>query len=210
MLETIGLCFRYSNERLLSFPDIILKKSESLLILGNSGVGKTTLLHLLGLILSPKSGQLKINNEETTGLKPSKLTQFRAKNIGIVFQRPHFVSSLTVQENITLSCLLADKKLDSSYFQNLTEALGIAELLGKGINKLSLGELQRVSIARALVSKPSLILADEPTSSLDDASCAKVIELLKEQTNNIEANLIIVTHDQRLKTEFPKQIQLEK
>lgn len=210
MLETRDLSYNHPNEKPLIFPNFTLVNGQALLIIGKSGVGKTTLLHLLATILKPKTGTLLINNENTSALSPADLSKFRAKNIGLVFQKPHFVIALTAKENIILASFLAGNNVNEAYLNQLTKALNIDEILHKNINQLSLGEQQRVSIARALINKPALILADEPTSSLDDDSCANVIELLKSQAKSIEANLIIVTHDFRLKNAFKNQITLEK
>jgi putative ABC transport system ATP-binding protein len=176
------------------------------LILGNSGKGKTTLLHLLGLLLKPESGSVVINDTELTGLSAKETTQFRAENIGIIFQQPHFVSSLNVLDNLLVANYLGDKKLQKEKAQSLATELGFEELLDKKINRLSGGEQQRVGIARALMNNPKVVLADEPTSNLDDDNCKRVIDLLMQQTQSIRAALVIVTHDGRLKEIFGKQV----
>ena len=132
----------------------------------------------------------------------------RAKNVGIIYQRPHFVHALSVMENLLLSNYLAGQKQDKQKAKLLAESLGFAEHLGKQTTQLSLGEQQRVGIARALMNNPNVILADEPTSSLDDENCDNVVKLLTQQTSQIGASLVIVTHDQRLKDQFANQITL--
>jgi lipoprotein-releasing system ATP-binding protein len=208
MILTKNLEYTFSTGSTIEFPDIIVKAEEPCLVLGKSGVGKTTLLHLLALILRPKIGSIIINEQETSTLKATSIAQFRANNIGIVFQKPYFVKSLSVRENILLGCLFSKNKIDENYLFELANTLKISEILSKNTTKISLGEQQRVSIARALINKPKLILADEPTSSLDDENCKNVIELLANQAKIIGASLVIVTHDQRLKSAFKNQITL--
>lgn len=208
MLSCQNLHFQYSLQKSFVFPDVSCADAETLLILGKSGQGKTTLLHLLAMLLEPQSGSIKINDQEITTLSKSKITQFRAENIGIVYQRSHFVASLSVLENLILANYLADKTTNTEKAKTLANSLGFAEQLHKKTNQLSQGEQQRVSIARALMNTPNLILADEPTSNLDDDNCQSVVKLLQEQSAEIGASLVIVTHDQRLKDIFPKQIQI--
>jgi putative ABC transport system ATP-binding protein len=208
MLSVQNLSFSYQSNRLFNFPDLKAIVNEPTLILGNSGKGKTTLLHLLGLLLKPESGSIIIDNVEITGLSAKETTQFRAENVGIIFQQPHFISSLNVVDNLLVANYLSDKKLQIGKAKSLADELGFDELLNKKINRLSGGEQQRVGIARALMNNPKIVLADEPTSSLDDDNCERVINLLTEQTKAIGAALIIVTHDGRLKERFGKQVQL--
>ena len=208
MISSANLHFSYSPQKKFSFPDIQCKDKETLLILGQSGKGKTTLLHLLALLLQPETGQISIANKPVTSLSAEEVTKVRAENIGIIYQKPHFVSSLSVLDNILLSNYLANRTENFQKARILAEKLGFAEHLSKKTNQLSQGEQQRVSIARALMNEPNVILADEPTSNLDDSNTQKVVTLLKEQSASIGASLIVVTHDQRLKDEFPNQVHL--
>lgn len=208
MIACHNLTFSYSPQKHFSFPDIVCNDREALLILGQSGKGKTTLLHLMALLLRPDGGQVFINNQDITPLSVAEAAAVRASQIGIVYQRPHFVSSLNVMDNVLLSSYLAQKPQDKARVKQLAEQLGFADHLSKKTNQLSQGEQQRVSIARALMNNPAVILADEPTSSLDDINCDKVIELLKNQSEQIGASLVVVTHDQRLKDAFAKQVKL--
>lgn len=210
MIITKGVEFSYSNENTLVFADINLQKNESLLILGKSGVGKTTFLHLLGLLLKPDKGEITINSTQTNTLLNEALVKFRAQNIGVIYQKPHFVNALNVEENLNLAIYFSGKIQQKDHLNELAQSLDIGHLLKKNIKNLSLGEQQRVGIARALMNRPSLILADEPSSSLDDENCQKMVDLLKREAEKIEANLIIVTHDQRLKQVFENQIMLTK
>ena len=206
MLETKNLRFKYDNNLELNFPDIKTSK-ENLLILGASGVGKTTFLHLLSGLLKPINGEIDLLGTKISKLKMSEMDRFRGKNIGIVFQKPHFINSLTVKENLQLAQYIS-KKNDKNRIQSLLESLGIEDKANKKTQNLSQGEKQRVSIALAIVNSPKLILADEPTSSLDDLNCDKVINILKNQASKYKAKLIIITHDYRLKKHFKNTLSL--
>ena len=208
MLETRGLKFNYKEGEGLSFPDITCKAGEHWLLLGESGSGKTTLLHLLAGLRTPKAGSVSIDSIVINELTSSQLDRFRGKHIGVVFQQSHFVRSLTVKENLALAQRLAGVKIDYTRIKTILEALNVGHKLQANPEQLSVGEQQRVAIARAIINQPSIILADEPTSALDDTNTVQVLQLLKEQATAVNAVLMIVTHDNRLKTQFDKQIEL--
>ncbi len=208
MLETQNLKFNYTANDYLEFPDISCNAGEHWLLLGQSGSGKTTLLHLLAGLRMPKNGSVILDKTVLNELSASQLDRFRGKHIGIVFQQSHFVRSLTVLDNLALAQRLAGSKVNLDRIHSILKQLNIAHKLNSKPEKLSVGEQQRVAIARALINQPSVILADEPTSALDDVNTDKVIQLLKEQAAAVDAILLIVTHDNRLKTKFDKQILL--
>lgn len=208
MLTTRQLTFAYSPDNRFTFPDITCPDGDALLILGRSGTGKTTLLHLLALLLKPATGTVTINQTELTTMSPAQTAAFRAAQVGIVYQKPHFVSALSVLDNLLLANFLAGKKQAVGRARELAEQLGFARNLNKKTYQMSQGEQQRASIARAMMNRPSIILADEPTSSLDDDNANRVIELLREQSGQIGASLVVVTHDQRLKDAFTDRVQL--
>ena len=208
MIYTKDLSYKYADGPAIVFPDMHCDATDKMLILGTSGVGKTTLLHLLGGILTSQKGAIKINETEINTLSGSQLDQFRGKNIGIIFQQNHFVNALNVLENITLAQSLAGNKVQVSDALTLLQRLNIGHKAKSNINELSQGERQRVAIARALINKPQLILADEPTSALDDENCDEVLNLLEEQAKAAGAALIIVTHDNRLKDKISNRIIL--
>ena len=207
MILTKEVEFNYDNQIFFKFQDIDLKSNENLLIIGNSGVGKTTLMHLLAGLLKSNLGSIKLFDQELSQLSSHQLDRFRKNNIGIVFQRPHFVNALTVKENLQLAQYIANKK-DNNRIDSILKNLNIFDKSNKKTNQLSQGEKQRASIALAIVNSPKLILADEPTSSLDDANCSKVIELLKKQATDFGAQLIVITHDSRVKKHFKNSIEL--
>lgn len=206
MIETKSLKFSYDGKFVFEFPNIKLKNGENLLILGNSGIGKSTLLHNLAGILTPQSGSIKIFGNDISKFSEIEIDKFRGENIGIVFQRPHFVNSLTVKENLQLAQFLG-KNLEGDIKETL-RSLKILDKIDKKSNDLSQGEKQRVSIAIAIINSPKLILADEPTSSLDDSNCNNVINILKEQASKKNAQLIVITHDSRLKKHFKTSLKL--
>jgi len=207
MISTKGLNFKYNEQASFSFPDINLGIDENLLIIGSSGIGKTTLLHLLAGLLESNSGSINLYGQDISKLTQHQIDKFRGQNIGIVFQKPHFVNSLTVKENLQLAQYLGNKKDQNRIIDSLS-SLDILDKENKKPKKLSQGEKQRASIAMAIVNSPKLILADEPTSSLDDENCDRVIKLLKKQASEFKAQLIVITHDNRLKKHFKKSIKL--
>lgn len=209
MLQTFDLQYAYAGGQVLCFPDIQLGKGEHWLLLGPSGSGKTTCLHLLGGLLSPQSGSVRIGDTALENLSSRALDHFRGTNIGIIFQKAHFISALTVQENLLLAQQLAGNKTDKNRIKALLDRLGLSHKLRAKPGDLSAGEQQRVAIARALINRPILILADEPTSALDDSNAQEVTNLLEEQASEAQATLLIVTHDNRLKNRFPQQIALQ-
>ncbi|MCH7403460.1 ABC transporter ATP-binding protein [Belliella kenyensis] len=206
MLEVKGIKFQYEKGRPFDIPDFQLSSGEQLLILGKSGSGKTTILNILGGLLKPLSGDVRLGDTLINQLSGAKLDKFRGKHIGIVFQKPHILSPLTVEENLSLANFFSGA--DGKRNQELLKELGIADKRRAKVNTLSEGEAQRVSIARALANQPDLILADEPTASLDDHNAEIVIKLLQDQAKKYNAALIIVTHDQRVKDHIVNQITI--
>ncbi|WP_080241531.1 ABC transporter ATP-binding protein [Spirosoma rigui] len=208
MLVTNQLTFEYGPTKQFSFPDVSCADREALLILGRSGTGKTTFLHLLALLLRPQTGSVTINQTDLTTLSPARTAAFRAKHVGIIYQKPHFVSSLSVLDNLLLANYLANKPQQKERARELAAQLGFGDHLNKKTHQLSQGEQQRVSIARAVMNQPDVILADEPTSNLDDENTNRVVTLLRQQSEQIGASLIVVTHDQRLKDVFQNRVNL--
>ncbi|MRG46751.1 ATP-binding cassette domain-containing protein [Chitinophaga sp. SYP-B3965] len=201
MLYTRNLVYAHPNGHALLFPDMECAAGDVLLITGGSGVGKTTLLHLLAGLLKPAIGEIHVAGTAIQSMKPAAMDAFRGKHIGIIYQQSHFIASLSVRENL----LLVSK---NTRLQEISEKLGIQQLLHKKPAQLSQGEQQRASITRALLQSPQLLLADEPTASLDDENCIAVAKLLAAQAAEQRAALLIVTHDNRLKQLFAHHITL--
>lgn len=207
LLESKNIQYTHPGQKTLVFPDFTLNNGDSILILGKSGSGKTTLLNLLAGLLSPEKGSITLAGTILSGMKGQKLDLFRGKEIGIVFQKPHLISALTVKENLELTHFFGQKK--GQNLDRLLAELGLTEKANSSVLILSEGEAQRVSIARALANEPKLILADEPTSSLDDENAKNVIDLLRSQAEKIGAALVIVTHDHRVKSQITNFLEVE-
>lgn len=208
MISTKNITFQYSKGELFHMPDLYCTAGSTILITGNSGRGKTTYLHILAGLLRPKSGEIEIDSTNIVSLSERKNDAFRGKNIGVVFQKPYFIASLSILENLEMTSWLATGKKDSATAMKLLNQLGLSEHISKLPSQLSVGQQQRVSIARALINEPKVLLADEPTSSLDDKNAEIVIDLLTSLSREYKAALIIVTHDSRIKEKFHNQITM--
>ncbi|MEW5676386.1 ABC transporter ATP-binding protein [Flavobacterium enshiense] len=208
MIQTKNIQFSYGPTTTFQFPDILCQEGETCLITGGSGKGKTTLLHILGGLLRAESGDVIINNTNIELFSERKLDHFRGKNIGLVLQENHFIEAFTVLENVELASWLATGKQARKKAESLLEHLDLKDHLHKLPSQLSVGQQQRVSIARALINEPKVVLADEPTSSLDDENAFKVANLLEKLSQEYKTALVIVTHDSRLKERFSNQISL--
>ena len=208
MLAAKSIKYSYNSNNKFEFPDFCLESTEDLLIIGDSGVGKTTFLNILGGLLLPQSGSITLNGTNYSDLSSKDLDKFRGKNIGIIFQSPYFVNNLNLMDNLLFSLFLSQNQQDKNVVIELLNQVGLNDKIYSKPNDLSQGEKQRASIALALVKKPNLILADEPTSSLDDNNCDLVVSLLKEQSQLNKCKLIIITHDARLKKHFKNSIKL--
>jgi ABC-type lipoprotein export system ATPase subunit len=208
MIEVSSLSFIYNQSNALAFPDFTIERGRHMLLLGESGSGKTTLLHILGGLLRKYSGSVKIDGIELSAMSETSLDRFRGQRIGYIFQKNHLISALTVEQNLGLAPYLAGIDIDNSRIAAVLSKLGLSEKRKSRVTELSHGQAQRVSIARAMLNKPSIIFADEPTSALDDKNCAKVIDLLMSAAAESNSTLVIATHDQRLKDKMDLRIEL--
>jgi len=208
MLITRGLHYSYNRKHVLGFPDVDLEQGKHGLLIGESGSGKTTFLHLVAGLLKIQQGEIIIAGQDLAQIKSNSLDEFRGKHIGLIFQVPHLISSLSVIDNLLLAQYLANVKPNTKHARKVLEELNLANRQKARIFELSQGEAQRVAIARSIMNEPEIVLADEPTSSLDDQNCEKVVQLLLHVTDRHQSTLLIVTHDQRLKDKFEKQITL--
>lgn len=208
MIKIQSLVHQYHNVPALQFPDWEIKDQEQWLLLGSSGSGKSTLLNIIAGLLKPKSGNVILDGTSLYGLSTRKMDQFRGQKIGIIFQRPHFIKSLNMYDNIAIASSFAGLPVDGKRILMLLEDLGLANKSKSYADELSQGQLQRASIARALVNHPSVLIADEPTSSLDDENAEKVISLLTTQAASSGASLIVATHDNRVRNRLSKEYLL--
>ncbi|MDP1672564.1 MAG: ATP-binding cassette domain-containing protein [Burkholderiales bacterium] len=208
MFELQGVSHAYDEAEVLHVDAWQAAQGEHWLLLGPSGSGKTTLLHALAGILRPAAGTVTVAGQDLGALGAQLLDRFRGQHIGIVLQRLHLIPSLDVAHNLMLAQYLAGLPQDR---QRVDEVLAGLDLADKGSAKpheLSFGQAQRVAIARAVVNRPQLLLADEPTSNLDDARCLQALELLQAQATACNATLLIATHDQRIKSRVAQHYDL--
>ncbi|MFD2891116.1 ABC transporter ATP-binding protein [Flavobacterium chuncheonense] len=208
MISTKNITFSYSKEQSFIFPDLHCDAGNTILITGDSGKGKTTYLHILAGLLRPTSGSIEIDKTDIVSLSEHKNDKYRGQNIGLVLQKSHFVSALTVLENLEMASWLANGKKNTERAKKLLNELNIANQANKLPSQLSIGQQQRVSIARALMNEPKVLLADEPTSSLDDKNAETVIRLLTDLSKEYKTALVIVTHDSRIKEKFTNKLTL--
>lgn len=210
MLITNNLHYRYPNNgAAFQFPDLSCADGSQWLVLGPSGSGKSTFLHLLAALLRPSAGELHLDGTAYGQLSARAGDQFRGKNIGMIFQRSYFVASLTVAENLDLAQRLAGQPVDKPANRHLLDELGIGQHANRSPQQISVGEQQRASIARGLVNRPRLLLADEPTAALDAKNASVVSRLLRERAAQLNAILLVVTHDERLLNDFTNVIRMK-
>lgn len=209
MLQTSHLIKTFANGATLRFPDWDVVSGEQWLLLGESGSGKTTLLHMLGGLLRPSAGRVLMDKMDLYALSARELDRFRGRHIGIVFQQPHLMRSMTVEENLQLAQSFAGVDRDPIRIREMLNALDLDHKRHSYPQELSQGQAQRVGIARALVNRPRLLLADEPTSSLDNRNADAVIRLLSDLAASQGSTLVISTHDERVKKAFFKDFMFE-
>lgn len=173
-------------------------KGEFVAVVGESGSGKSTLLNMIGALDTPTSGKVFIDNKDTFSMKDSSLTIFRRRNIGFIFQSFNLIPELTVEQNIIFPVLLDYQKPDKRYLEELLTVLNLQERRNHLPSQLSGGQQQRVAIGRALITRPALILADEPTGNLDTQNSSEVIALLKEASRKYEQTIIMITHNRSI------------
>lgn len=208
MISIEGLRHRYDDRQVLALDAWRAGAGERWLVLGASGSGKTTLLGIVGGLLRPSAGRVTVDGQDLAALSGAALDAFRGRRIGFVPQKLHLIPSLGVEENLALAQYLAGVAQDRARVAEVLGALGVAERARARPAELSHGQAQRVAVARAVINRPSLILADEPTSNLDDAQCAQALDLLESQAAACGATLVVATHDQRVRARFEKRIEL--
>lgn len=211
MISIEGVQFQYGDGMPMQFPDFSCSQGERLLLLGDSGTGKTTLLHMLCGMLRANAGTIQVAGRTLGEATDRELDVWRGSELGIVFQRPHFVQSLTVEENLALPHQLTHGEVPTDVLarmEAMLDRLDIAHRKHAKPRALSVGEQQRASIARALLHQPKVVFADEPTSALDDRNARAVMDILEREA--ADGTLIVVTHDQRLKDRHPRCVTLQR
>lgn len=189
--------------------NLSVNKGEFVAIVGPSGSGKSTLLHLIGGVDKPTSGQVLINDIDIYSLKEKDLSIFRRRNIGLIYQFYNLIPVLSIKENILLPAELDNRKIEKNYLDDLLKTLGLKERENHLPNELSGGQQQRTSIGRALINRPSIVLADEPTGNLDSKNSKEVLELLKLSVRKYNQTLIMITHDPNIALQADRVITIE-
>jgi putative ABC transport system ATP-binding protein len=209
MIRVERLRFGYNGAgEVLRLDRFILEPKCNVLVVGPSGCGKTTLLHLIAGLLLPTSGSIVVDGHDLSALSPAARDRFRGRHIGIVLQQFHLLPTLTAMQNLLVAQSIAGLRVDRAVARSMLGALGVDDRADAYPHQLSVGQQQRVAMARALVNHPKLLLADEPTSNLDDEACASVADLLLHSSQQHEVSLVIATHDSRLKSKIPRQVAL--
>ena len=212
LLEVNNICKTYGSGETavhaLKQVSFSVPKGEYVAIVGESGSGKSTLLNMIGALDTPDSGKVTIGGKEIFAMNDSKLTVFRRRNIGFIFQAFNLVPELTVEQNIMFPVLLDYQKPDRKYLEELLTVLNLQERRNHLPSQLSGGQQQRVAIGRALITRPSLILADEPTGNLDTQNSSEVIALLKEASRKYEQTIIMITHNRSIAQSADRILQV--
>jgi len=198
----------YNAADVLQIREWHAEQGEHWLVVGPSGSGKTTLLHILAGFLRPSYGEVTVAGHSLPRLGTAGLGRFRGRHIGIVLQRLHLVDSLTVARNLLLAQYFSGLGGSASRLHEVLGDLGLSSKAHAYPHELSFGQAQRVAVARAIVNRPTLLLADEPTSNLDDEHCMQTLDLLESQARACSATLVIATHDQRIRSRFRNQYEL--
>ncbi len=189
--------------------DLTVRKGEFVAVVGASGSGKSTLLHILGSVDKPTDGKVIIDGTDLSKLNQTQAAIFRRRKVGLVYQFYNLIPTLTVQKNILMPLALDRKKPVKEYFDMIVDSLGIADRLEALPSQLSGGQQQRVAIARSLIYRPALLLADEPTGNLDQKNSKEVIDMLKLLGRNLEQTIILITHDEKIALEADRIITIE-
>lgn len=213
ILTCEGVCKMYGsgNNQVTALDgiDLTVGKGEFVAVIGASGSGKSTLLHILGSVDKPTSGKVTIDGTDLSKLNQTQAAIFRRRKVGLVYQFYNLIPTLTVQKNILMPLALDKKKPNKEYFEKIVRSLGIDERLEALPNQLSGGQQQRVAIARSLIYRPALLLADEPTGNLDQKNSKEIIDMLKLSNRNLEQTIVLITHDEKVALEADRIITIE-
>ena len=211
MIQTEGITKSFGSLQVLKGIDLTIGEGEIVAIVGPSGAGKTTLLQIIGTLDAPDSGKLYINGTETVRLSEEKLAAFRNRNIGFVFQFHHLLPEFTALENVMIPALIAREKpaVAEKRAKEILDFMNLTDRMSHKPNELSGGEKQRVAVARALINNPSIILADEPSGSLDTKNKEELHKLFFDLRNQMHQTFVIVTHDEQLATDTDRVIHIK-
>lgn len=189
--------------------DLSVEKGEFVAIIGASGSGKSTLLHILGSVDQPTEGKVVIGGTDISELGQKEAAIFRRRKVGLVYQFYNLIPTLTIRKNILMPLLLDGRKPNQEYFDRIVKALGIADKLEFLPNQLSGGQQQRAAIARSLIYRPALLLADEPTGNLDQKNSREIIDMLRLSNRNLKQTIVLITHDEKIALEADRIVTIE-
>lgn len=189
--------------------DLTVDRGEFVAITGASGSGKSTLLHILGSVDKPTAGRVIVEGTDLAGLNQTQAAIFRRRKVGLVYQFYNLIPTLTVRKNILMPLTLDKKKPNEAYFEEVVKSLGITERLEALPGQLSGGQQQRVAIARSLIYRPALLLADEPTGNLDQKNSGEIMDMLKLSNRNLRQTILLITHDEKIALEADRIITIE-
>lgn len=195
--------------RALDKVNLSVEKDEFVAIIGASGSGKSTLLHILGSVEKPTKGKVLVDGIDISSMSRTQAAIFRRRKVGLVYQFYNLIPTLTIQKNILMPLLLDKKKVNQEYFEQIVNSLGISDKLDFLPSQLSGGQQQRAAIARALIYRPALLLADEPTGNLDQKNSKEIIDMLKLSNRNLNQTILLITHDEKIALEADRIITLE-
>lgn len=211
MIQTKGITKNFGTLQVLKGIDMTIDAGEIVTIVGPSGAGKTTLLQIIGTLDRPDSGQVLINNTDTSRMKDAELSAFRNKNIGFVFQFHQLLPEFTALENVMIPALIAREKPDVAEKRalELLDFMGMSERITHKPAELSGGEKQRIAVARALINRPAVVMADEPSGSLDTKNKEELHALFFELREQLQQTFVIVTHDEQLASTADRIIRMK-
>lgn len=189
--------------------NLSVEKGEFVAIIGASGSGKSSLIHILGSIDKPTEGKIMVEGIDISAMSRTQAAIFRRRKVGLVYQFYNLIPTLTVRKNILMPLLLDKRKVNEEYFEQVVNSLGIADKLEFLPNQLSGGQQQRAAIARSLVYRPALLLADEPTGNLDQKNSKEIVDMLKLSNRNLKQTILLITHDEKIALEADRIITLE-
>ena len=189
--------------------DLSVEKGEFVAIIGASGSGKSTLLHILGSVDQPTEGKVIIEGTDVSALSQRQSAIFRRRKVGLVYQFYNLIPTLTIRKNILMPLLLDKKKPNQEYFDSIVNSLGIADKLESLPNQLSGGQQQRAAIARSLVYRPALLLADEPTGNLDQKNSGEIMDMLRLSNRNLKQTILLITHDEKVALQADRIVTIE-
>lgn len=209
--EGIKKVYGTGNNRVAALQkvDLSVEKGEFVAIVGASGSGKSTLLHILGSVDKPTEGKVIIEGTDISTLNQTRAAIFRRRKVGLVYQFYNLIPTLTIRKNILMPLLLDKKKPNQEYFEQVVSSLGIADKLESLPNQLSGGQQQRAAIARSLIYRPALLLADEPTGNLDQKNSREIIDMLKLSNRNLKQTILLITHDEKIALEADRIVTIE-